>query len=50
MTVSEPGGVLESRVPEVNPWAGVGVLALQSHTFEEPCDDRCSVYDRTGSA
>lgn len=37
--------VLESRVPLLNPWAGVGVLALHSHTADEECDERCSVYD-----
>jgi hypothetical protein len=38
-------GVLEARVPVLNPWVGVAVLALHSHTADEPCDDRCSVYD-----
>ncbi|WP_280319943.1 hypothetical protein [Nocardia wallacei] len=37
-------GVLEARVPVLNPWAGVGVLGLHSHTADEPCDDRCSIY------
>lgn len=42
-------GVLEARRPvaaELNPWAGVAVLALHSHTAEEACDERCSVYAR----
>lgn len=36
--------VLEARTPDLNPWKGVAVLALHSHTADEPCDDRCSVY------
>lgn len=40
-------GVLEARVPVLNPWSGVAVLALHSHSADEVCDDRCSVYDRT---
>ncbi len=36
--------VLESRVPDLNPWAGVAVMALHSHTAAEPCDDRCTEY------
>lgn len=39
-------GVLEARVPELNPWAGVAVLALHSHTAEEECDERCTTYTR----
>lgn len=39
-------GVLESRVPELNPWAGCAVLALHSHTADEPCTDTCSEYVR----
>lgn len=36
---------LERRVPaDLNPWHGVAVLALHSHTAEEPCDDRCTVH------
>lgn len=26
--------------------ARCGVLVLHSHTYEEPCDGSCSVYDR----
>lgn len=41
-------GVLEARIPaDRDPYAGFGVLALHSHTEEQPCDDTCSVYDRT---
>lgn len=43
-------GVLESRVPELNPWRGVAVLALHSHSAEEQCDERCSVYDRAAES
>lgn len=39
--------VLESRTPLLNPWEGVGVLALHSHTEDQPCDSRCSVYRRS---
>lgn len=38
-------GVLEVRVPVLNPWAGAGVVALHSHTVDGPCDDRCSVHE-----
>lgn len=37
-------GVLEARVPELNPWAGVGMLGLHNHTAEEECDESCVVY------
>lgn len=38
-------GELERRVPaDLNPWHGVAVLALHSHTAVEPCDDQCTVY------
>ena len=34
----------------VDPWreliARAGVVALHSHTADEPCDDTCSVYER----
>lgn len=40
--------VLEARIPDLNPWSGVGVLALHSHTADEPCHDQCTVYTRTG--
>lgn len=45
-------GVLEVRVPRggLNPWAGFGVMALHSHTAEQPCDDRCTEYRRNGHA
>lgn len=43
-------GVLEARIPVLNPWAHVAVIALHSHTADEPCDERCTVYDRTESA
>lgn len=39
-------GVLEARVPELNPWAGVAVLALHNHTAEQDCDEHCNVYTR----
>lgn len=45
MTVDD--GVLEARVPVLNPWSNAAVLALHSHTADEPCDDSCSVYERT---
>jgi hypothetical protein len=46
--VSDPDeGVLEARIPNLNPWAGVSILALHSHTVEQPCDEQCSVYDKT---
>ena len=38
--------VLESRVPELNPWSGMGVVALHSHPADVACDEQCSVYDR----
>lgn len=38
--------VLEARVPELNPWAGVAVLGLHNHTAEESCDESCTVYTR----
>jgi hypothetical protein len=31
---------------ELNPWRDAGVIALHSHTAEEPCDETCSVYER----
>jgi hypothetical protein len=43
-------GVLEARIPNLNPWAGVSVLALHSHTAEQPCDEQCSIYDKTAAA
>ncbi|MGW5519053.1 hypothetical protein [Nocardia africana] len=39
-------GVLEARIPNLNPWAGIRVLALHSHTAEQACDETCSIYDR----
>lgn len=39
-------GVLEARIPTLNPWAGVSVIALHSHTADQPCDGQCNVYDK----
>lgn len=39
-------GVLESRIPELNPWKGVAILALHSHTADAPCDSLCTEYHR----
>lgn len=39
--------VLETRTPaDLNPWAGVAVLALHSHTMVEPCNELCTEYPR----
>lgn len=45
-TTSRDDSVLESRVPDLNPWSGAAVVALHSHTMDEPCDERCSVHER----
>lgn len=37
--------VLEARIPVLNPWVGVAVVALHSHTADEACDGRCSVHN-----
>lgn len=29
--------------------ARAGVVALHSHTADEPCDDTCSVYERANA-
>lgn len=42
--------ILEARVPTLDPWAGVAVIGLHSHTADSPCDDTCTVYNRTGGA
>lgn len=48
MSTEPDPAVLECRTPaDLDPWAGVAVLALHSHTAEEPCDSSCSVYERT---
>ena len=41
-------GVLEARVPEVDPYALYGILALHSPREGEPCTDLCTTYDRRG--
>jgi len=43
---SRDDSVLESRVPDLNPWSGSAVVALHSHTADEPCDERCSIHER----
>ena len=30
----------------LNPWAGVAVIALHSHTMDEECTEECTVYAR----
>jgi hypothetical protein len=42
--MTDDDSVLESRIPILNPWAKVAVVALHSHIADEPCDDNCSVY------
>ncbi len=39
--------LLEAHTPVLDAWPVVG---LHSHTAEQPCDDTCTVYNRTGGA
>jgi hypothetical protein len=36
--------VLEARIPELNPWAGMAVVAMHNHTAEQPCISSCTEY------